>query len=365
LVGALVSLATGVTDTLPTEQLIRVLSGAVFAAYALVLLALGLRIIQRSAWSTHAILAVVVFCSSPFIVLSGHLMGYYDNIIVVLTVVSIALVLEDRIWLGAGVQAIAMLVHETSLLIGFPVFCLTWLLVNGSRNTPGKGRLPVGPLLLPIAAFGLVGLAQSLLLPADFEQSFARHLTDFPFIQDRRSTLVPRWLVTTFFEYALAGRAEFVHKLSSLEMYGLILPSMLAILCLTVDAYGITELSAKSIALLGAGLTPQVLHVIAWDTPRVWSYSILCFFLALWVHAEVFTAQTKLSSSLTLLCLAALVVNILGLTPLMDGETERLGLTMRLLLYAPAIGFVLSLILRKGSVTIEERDSPRRRAPAP
>ena len=59
----------------------------------------------------------------------------------------------------------------------------------------------------------------------------------------------------------------------------------------------------------------------------------------------------------TLLCLVALVLNIAGVTPLMDGLSEHFDLTTRILLYAPVIGASLGLILREDSVPISQAAS--------
>ena len=61
--------------------------------------------LRRSRWSPAVVLAVLVFASSPFIVMSAHLIGYYDNMIVVLTIVSLALLLSGRPWTAGVVQA--------------------------------------------------------------------------------------------------------------------------------------------------------------------------------------------------------------------------------------------------------------------
>jgi len=101
--------------------------------------------------------------------------------------------------------------------------------------------------------------------------------------------------------------------------------------------------------VLGVCLAPQMMHLVAWETTMIWTYSILSSFLVLWVDAEVFAARSDLSQFLRLLCLAALVLNISGLTPLMDGRTDNLDLTTRVLLYAPVIGAALDLILWEGT----------------
>jgi len=162
LIGTAISLTTRAMHIRPTEQLVAVLSGVQFVIFCAVLIAVALRVVHRSGWSTSAILAALVFFSSPFMVMSAHLIGYFDNIIIVLGVLSIALLLNGRIWSAAAVQAIAILVHENALLVGFPAFCLAWLLVNRLRVQSEGRRLAVWPLVLPVATFLILVVTQSL-----------------------------------------------------------------------------------------------------------------------------------------------------------------------------------------------------------
>jgi hypothetical protein len=346
LVGTVVSAVSEGLGGEPTEQLITVLSGIAFVAFASALLVLGLRVIRRCEWSSPAVLAVLVFLSSPFVVMSAHLVGYFDNLLILLAVASIGLLLRGRIWEGAAVQAVSIFVHESSLLICVPVFCLAWLFINGERRASNKTRLPVLPLTLPIVAFAAVSIAASLFVPPDFQASYAARLSEFPFIQENRASLVPWWLTITFAEYYALEGPRLVERLTSTSMYGLVLPSMLALLAFALDAFQRRLTSLKSTALLAVCLVPQTLHAVAVDTPRIWTYSILSAFLAMWVCAEVFAEREDVRAGVGILFLAALVTNVASLTPLMDREVDRFSLTTRLLLYVPAIGVALALLRR-------------------
>src|SRR5438128_103780 len=213
LVGSLISLATGATRTRPTEQLIVVASGVLFVGFCAVLMAVGLRIIKSSGWSTTAIVTVLVFLSSPFIVMSAHLIGYFDNIVIVLTVASLVLLLRGQIWFAAALQAVAILVHETSLLVGFPVFCLAWLLVNRNRRRTAGAVLPVWPLALPIGTFLLLVLSQSF-APPHLEDSLDAYLSGYAFLDKHlRQVRVPHWIAITLSDSYALHRGLFLGRL--------------------------------------------------------------------------------------------------------------------------------------------------------
>lgn len=353
-VGTIISLLTTFMHVPITEQLVTILSCVAFAVFCLVIITVGLRVVHLSGWTTGSVLAVLTFFSSPFIVMSAFLIGYYDNIIIILFVISIVLLLKGKIWIASWLQVISILVHENALLISFPVFCLAWLLVNGKIHKEGGTLLPFAPLLLPIGTFLVLIVSQSVFLPGDFAQSFASYLSNFKFVQNNRSTLAPKWITTTFFEYYSLQGGKFIGRLSSPSMFGLVLPSVLALLCFTLDAYSIQEISTESILLLVVCFVPQIMHMVAWDTSRIWTYSILCIFLSLWVYTEVLTERRVISSVVMFICLATLVLNIINITPFYD-ENEHFSLRTRLLLYTPVIGATLIMILCQDVLPIKER----------
>jgi hypothetical protein len=344
LIGTVISLATRAVHIRPTEQLLAVLSSVLFVMFCAGLIGVALRIVHRSGWSTSAILAALAFFSSPFIVMSAHLIGYFDNIIIVLAVLSLGLLFRGRIWSAASVQAISILVHENALLVGFPVFCLAWLLVSHLHPQPDRRRLPLWPLLLPAGTF-LVLIVSQTFAPSSLEQSLTAHLSSFPYIERNiQNTRVPHWITITFFDSYTLHQGFFTGRLINGAMWGLVLPSMLAMLGVIFDAYGIRDLSAESIVLLGVCLAPQMMHLVAWDTARIWTYSILSAFLALWVYAELYAARKDASQFVRFSCLAALVLNSMELTPLMDGLRDRFELATRLVFYAPVVAAAVELM---------------------
>jgi hypothetical protein len=337
LVGELVTLATRAVHTRPTDHLIGTLSSIQFVVFCLVLAAIGLRIIVRQRWSTDGVLLVLVFLSSPFIVMSAHLVGYYDNIIIVMTAASLILAAKGRMWSAAILQAVAILVHENALLVGFPAFCAAWWLRNRSLRGTVLSRPSVWAVLTPVVLFLLLAVSQSL-APANLEEQLTAHLARFPFIEGNlRNTRVPHWITITFAESYVLHQGQFAGRLFALPMLGLVLPSVLTCLGFVVDGYGIGIASADLLLLLGVCLAPQSMHLVAWDTARIWTYSILTSFLMAWLYTEFYPFRRPASAFLTLVALLALVLNTTEMTPLMDGLKDHFELSARVWLYAPTV----------------------------
>ena len=188
------------------------------------------------------------------------------------------------------------------------------------------------------------------LAPRGIEQSLTAHLATYPFIAGRLADVrVPHWITITFYDSYVLHRGLFLGRLLSQAMIGLVLPSILPMLGIIVEANEIGALSMDSAALLTVCAAPQIMHVMAWDTARIWTYSILNAFLLLWVYVEV-SVRRRPSPFVTLLCLLGLLLNAIEVTPLMDGLSDHFDVTMRLLLYAPpfAVASGLAWVDRRG-----------------
>jgi hypothetical protein len=360
LLGTLMSLLSGCAGARPTETLIATVAVGAFSACCLVLLVVGLRIVQRSCWSSAAILAALVFLTSPFIVMSAHLVGYYDNIVIMLTAGSVFLLMRDKVWLAGCLQAVSVLVHENSMLIGLPVFCLAWFVRRHQKEALGAGRLSAAPLMLPVAAFLALAISQALFVPAGFEQSFARRLSEFGFVRCGRDAMVPRWFAASFIEKFEAHRGLALAHLSVSEMHGLVWPSLFGMLCYLLGTYNFRDISVESLAALGVCLLPLALHWIAWDVGRIWVYTILGTFILIWVYAELFPGRHYRAPGVRLLLLSALVLNVLVVTPLMDGAAECLSLNERLLFYAPVLVAAALLVALEDCGATKAPDFTRR-----
>ena len=75
----------------------------------------------------------------------------------------------------------------------------------------------------------------------------------------------------------------------------------------------------------------------------------------LWVYAETVTPRREVSQMVSLFCLAALVLNVAEVTPLMDGLSEHFELGTRALFYAPVFAAALGAILWESPAPIGDR----------
>jgi hypothetical protein len=313
------------------------------------------RVLLKSNWSYDAFLVVAVFATSPFVVMSGHLVGYHDQLIIPFALISAWLLLHDRRWSAVCLAAIAVLIHESFIVVGFPLVILAGYLrtqtTTSERNylKPFLHSLrPLLPLLLVIVTFLLLIVSGALMTnPAHLSTMLARRLHMFDFLANRMDVLVPRYLTTSLFAFL---RSQSPHLLARLTGYGtrIVIPSTITLVSFLAWR-GRTQIGWPTIPLVaGVTLLPLLLHAVAWDTGRISVYLILTSFGCVWLYSEIAPPARQISLWVLRLwrvvALPTLIFNLFIRGRLMDNQVERFANTTRLLLYAPLIVGTLILI---------------------
>ncbi len=354
--GELLGLATRLFSLDITRGLIQGVATALLVVFFLTLIVVSLRLIERMRWSPESVLLSLVFLTSPFIVMSAHLNGYYDGIVFLLGIASLTCVMRRRPWLAAVLQVVAVLVHESAIAIIFPLFCLAWLLTNHRLHIAKQPLLPVLPLMLPVVGMIFLIVGQHAFLSRNFVALFTDYLKIHSYIGNNRNTLVPIWLGTSFSEYLRTQSGAFVYRLTLAPMHALVLPSALLMIFFAALTYQVRNLSLEFALLLGVCFAPQIMHLMAWDSERIWTYTIMCSFLALWIYAETFEAGSAPAAA-RILCVAVVFANIESLTPLMDSQVEHFPhIRTRLIVYVPVLALCVQFALSTiGTMGAERR----------
>jgi hypothetical protein len=182
------------------EMAITLVATALTALLCLVLIAVCGSILRRAGFSRNAVVAVAVFATSPFVVMTGHLNGYFDAPIVLLTVLAVTLAWRGRAGWAALALTIGLLVHETIFIIGFPTVIWAALLANRRDVATGQAAARrLAPLLAPLVAFAALFVYQSFAIDAaELESTLVTHLETFPFIQYDQEVIVPRAFAKSF-----------------------------------------------------------------------------------------------------------------------------------------------------------------------
>jgi len=326
-----------------TADTIAVLSFTALALLAIALLAVSARLLRTDGRPGASFAAAAVFATSPFVVMTAHFMGYMDHLVVLASFGAAWLALRGRAWPAGIIAALGVLVHESFLLIGWPL-----VLVAASLNrTVTRGPAArVLPFMLPLAAAAALGVSETWLLdPATVRQQLVARLTSFPFIERDINIFLPEWLTTGALANLRSQAHAFGRHMSDVNLLRLMLPTTAFIVAFTGVSAPAGERIRRTLLTALAASAPLLMHAVAWDTARIWTYTVVVAFGCAWL----FCASNPIEPArerrwMLALAVPVLLANTLGHSPLMDGETERFSTAMRLFLYAPFIaGAALAL----------------------
>ena len=137
--------------------------------------------------------------------MSAHLNGFYDNLLILLSIAAIMLVRQGKRAIAAGVVTVGILVHENIFLVGLPsvLFAMVYYQVqkDGQFNLKVILRQAL-PFLLPVLAFIALFLFQSYYLNGDLlRNQLAAYLSQFEFIERNRDKTVPDAFTVSFLDY--------------------------------------------------------------------------------------------------------------------------------------------------------------------
>ncbi len=345
------------------EMAITVISTILTTLLCLALLTVCWLILRRNAFSTNAVVAVAVFVTSPFVVMTGHLNGYFDAPIILLTALAVALTWRGRLGWAAVALTVGLLVHETIFIIGYPTVVWT-ALIRSQRDglTAHAAARRLAPLGMPLLAFAGLFVYQSFAIDAaELERTLIAHLETFPFIEYDQEVIVPRAFAKSFVAHFQAQSPRVWGRLFDGGLMLAVLPTV-AIWLLFIRQALRAGNAPRGLAV-SAGLLPFLplaLHLIAWDTARIWTYPLVVALLVSWVAclaAEPARLRAADSRLLTVLGLLTLPLNVFGQIPLMDWRVERFGAAWRAALYVPLVAALVAALARRrrADYTSDER----------
>src|SRR5262245_12192066 len=358
LAGSLLSLFCGVTGEEVSYGLIAAVGVlGLVATTACLLWAMSI-LLWRADWDLATGVFCVIMASSPMVVLAAHLISYLDAVLFLLLAAALAALHGNRYLLAAAIQIVAVFVHESYLLVGWPAVvaaCYVW------RKPPGRAWMPASaPVLALLAVMALS--SWSLGVNPGLQHALTQRLTAAGYIDLFRAELVPKHLVTPFQEVWALERPQFFGRVSDFHRLILFGPVLAAI------AVQARRLHRKWWVVLVA-LTPLALHSIAWDVTRISGYTLVTGFAVVLVLALAPEADARPMTRppgwvVIGVFLIALASNLKGHLPLMDSEVDRFDLVARGALYLPA-AIMLWIAARPSRSDETGSRVPTARAPDP
>lgn len=347
------------------ERTIALVGGTLLALFALLLLALAIAIVHAGRWRPGVLAVATAFLASPFVVLTGHLNGYFEHLFLPLGIASWWLVQRGRPWPAALLQALALLVHEMAAVLVLPTFALALWLAARQR-----GARALMPLVLPLVTAVL--LTQVVGAPPDgFTAGYGAWLREHAFVQGAEAANAPLLLAMPLGDYWQLIGTKFGERMAAPGSIGLVLPTLLVLLAWLLPRLRLALLSPTALLLALVVLLPQAMHRIAFDLERIWTFSLFTTFAACWLlrhqrdvdgDAGVETSADREPRGLLPFGLLVLAANFVLETPLLDQQFDAMPRGTRLLLLVVLAGTLLVYAI--ATTPAAERPRWRRAGPS-
>ena len=318
-----------------------------------------LRVVSKGGWAATGVVAMSVFATSAYIVYAAHLIGYFDTTVILLCAAACLLIRRGKILLAAILLSLGIFIHEIIMAIGFPVAMFAVLLNLFPPDAAPPQRqikkrvirhLPVilGPPLVFLIFF-LVLFHRSG--GGEASRSMVDYLTRFTFIEHDQHRYVPFWCGVSFMHnlhMEIPKASERFTDLRYLFHNGLPAAYLLAVLGLFIRGHRRSYWIVA--AAISAAFAPLLLHLIAFDTARIWSYPILSAYLCLWLIMEFGHVDATRLLHHSFVPAAGVILTVMNIfltvnIKMLDGIEERFTVTERLLLYLPPLVVIVGILL--------------------
>jgi hypothetical protein len=348
IVGSICSTVTYFTGTNLTSGAITVLSSIVFIFFVAAFLYVAFMLFKKHGESNTIMLIILVFSSSPFIVMNAHLFGYFDAVLYICVILSILLIEKEHYISSALISSFAVLVHESYFLTGLPlVYFSIWLkYISNKDQKIGKKEILI--MLTPFFTFVFLTFYGMFIVDNKLlNRQLYQYLKSIDFIYVGHKG-VPHWQTIGLVELFKTQKTNLMERIFSFESLSAFYPFLVAVLSFIYSAFKLRVFKKESVALLAVVLAPLAMHAIAFDTVRISLYTAGSVFIALWV-LSLNRKSFIPNGNILIIALSVLVLNVFSSVQLMGKEVDRFAYLERAGLYLPVLIFALLIIFLDSS----------------
>lgn len=338
------------------ESSIFVLSvGVLLLLYAAVI-SIAVRETLKRGKSIYTVLFFLIFLLSQYIIFSAHLIGYLEHIVFLLTLPVIYFIKRKKFFLASWVAVFSIFIHEITFFLMLPVGIFALLVFESPAQAFSFKNIFSFEIIKKMVLFlGLPVLAIAVLSSfnelggRDYAFTVLNYLRSIPFIPEKVARSVTGGYTQSFSLSFQEQSRHFIQRVfisKATLFYGI---PMLFLLWAVFKEFRLKSNIGILILLAAVSICPLLLHSIAYDTYRIWTFPFMILFLGFLVLSLKFkfknTEEKKLSVPETVFFMISFLLVTLIPNVLFDGETERFSLLLRLILILPL--FLMFYLLKK------------------
>ena len=300
-------------------------------------------------YSIEKVLFYTVFFLSQYIIFSAHLIGYFDHLIFLMTLLSVCLIRDKKIVPASLIMAFSIVAHEISFVLMVPV-CIFALMMNEFRDhqqifTSHLLKKIGICLLFPAAVVVSVFIYQEC-CGQDNRRLIFNYLQDTGLIGKKVINSVAAAYSDGFGNHFRSEAPHFLQRVfisTGTISYGIPLLFMMYMVYKQFSRINIYVL----LVLAAVSASPLLLHSIAWDTFRIWSFPFMILFTGFWILCDRLGKTYQPVHSLTWSEMIFFFISIVLVTVfpnfLFDNETERFSVPVRILVLVPVVSVLYYL----------------------
>lgn len=306
--------------------------------------------------SFYRIFFFLIFFLSQYMMFSAHLIGYLDHIIFLLTILVIYFIKQKKILLSSAIAAICILVHEVSFFLMLPVSCFALVVTEIRVEEFSFKNIFSADILKKLVVFLILpfftAISVSLYQEWNGENYFSvifNYLEEIPFISEKAADSVASAYTKSFTYYFKEESGSFIQRLffsRATILYGI---PILFSLWMIFKEFKLKQNIQLFLLLMVVSFIPLLLHAIAYDTYRIWSFPFMILLLVFWILSLKITIKKEETRKLSTLEIIffSISLGLISLIPnvLMDNEVERFSLIVRLIIIVPI--FLILYFLKK------------------
>ncbi|CAA0113679.1 Uncharacterised protein [BD1-7 clade bacterium] len=298
----------------------------------------------RLRFGTRAVWLSAAFLLSPMTVLSGELVGYYDSIIMALAMLSLFYVTKGNLWVPAILLSLSMFIHESTLLISFPVvvaavFLHQWRTKKEDQKTFhwNKCMLFAWPILVvPVVAFTIVCVLQIHAIDRNTVQPpNIQAIEELHIVSEQTITDVKKGYNTSVIHFLKKQFPKLPKRIfRPQQFWGSLVPLLTMIWVLRrlwMQAHW-----AVSALIFAVMLSPLVILGLAWDVARIHSFAYFTTLAMIWIclrEKSEALILPRLDGRSTWLALLVLIIFVINPASLFYHRPENISALTRILGY--------------------------------
>jgi len=347
---------------LKNEFSILVVSAIVLFTLYILIFRIAVNETFRNENSFYRILFFVIFFLSQYLIYSAHLIGYFDHLIFLLTILVISLIKKKRIFAASVVAVFSIFIHEISFFLMLPISFFA-LIVSEFQNKKftikdifSKNILSKLSLLLILPVFTTVSISFfQEINDENYFNTILNYLKQTSMISGEVANSVSAAYTKSFTYYFEGQKGHFIQRLFISKCtiyYGI---PIAFCLWMIFKEFNLKKNIQLFFLLAAVSLIPLLLHAIAYDTYRIWSFPFMILFLGFWILSSNVVVKKEKVEKLSFVEIIFFTISFLlvFLIPnvLFDGETERFSLPVRLILMLSL--FLILYFLKKPQSKID------------